>query len=214
MSVPFRLPRFYPILETAALQARNIPVETAADALFEAGARVLQYRHKGDWTETHFLEAQNLAERAQKAGVLFVLNDRADFARLLRSALHIGQEDIPPRAARGIIGEEVIGFSTHNLSQVKRASEEPVEYLSIGPIFETGSKQNPDPVVGLAGLRKLRELTPKALVAIGGITLENAGEILATKVDSLAIISGLFPDRPDRKSIRKRAEEWLSTLDQ
>lgn len=214
MSVPFRLPRFYPILDTAALQARYIPVETAADALFEAGTSVLQYRHKGDWTETHFAEAQKLAERAQEAGVLFVLNDRADFARLLRSALHIGQEDIPPHAARGIIGDKVLGFSTHNLSQIKRASEEPVEYLSIGPIFETGSKRNPDPVVGLAGLRKLRELTPKPLVAIGGITLENAGEILATKVDSLAIISGLFPDRPDQKSVRKRAEEWLSTLAQ
>src|SRR5581483_1974419 len=164
MPVPFKLPRLYPILDTASLEARNCSVETAADALFEAGVRILQYRHKDAWTQAHFDQAKALAQRCQDIGVLFVLNDRADFARLLKTALHVGQTDLPPVAARTLISDEIMGFSTHNRLQLKRGDEEPVEYLSLGPIFSTGSKQRPDPTVGLEQLRKLRELTSKPLV--------------------------------------------------
>jgi thiamine-phosphate pyrophosphorylase len=111
-----------------------------------------------------------------------------------------------------VISDEVIGFSTHNKAQLKRANEEPVEYLSLGPIFPTKSKLRPDPVVGLETLSELRKLTPKPLVAIGGITLDNALDTLATEVDSLAVISGCVPDRADRKSIRRQAERWLEWL--
>jgi thiamine-phosphate pyrophosphorylase len=212
MPVPFKLPRFYPILDTAILEARNCPALAAAEALLETGVRILQYRHKDNWTQTHFDEAKELAERCQDLGVLFVLNDRADFARLFKTALHVGQDDLSPVAARTIISDEVMGFSTHNRAQLKRGDEEPVEYLSLGPIFSTRSKLRPDPVVGLDNLRKLRELTSKPLVAIGGITLENARDTLDTKVDSLAVISGILPEKADRKSIRRRAEEWLTLL--
>jgi thiamine-phosphate pyrophosphorylase len=212
MPVPFQLPRLYPILDTTLLAARNCPVKTAAEGLFEARVRILQYRHKDTWTQPHFDEAKRLAERCQDLGVLFVLNDRADFARLLRTALHVGQDDIPPIAARGIISDEVMGFSTHNLPQLRCANEEPVEYLSIGPIFPTNSKLQADPVIGLDGIGELRDATSKPLVAIGGINIENAKETLATKVDSLAVVSGLLPDRCDKKSIRRRAEEWLTLL--
>ncbi len=212
MPVPFKLPRFYPILDTASLEARKCPADTAAGALFEAGVKILQYRHKEQWTQAHFDQAKSLAQRCQDLGVLFVLNDRADFARLLKTALHIGQDDLPPVAARGIISDEVMGFSTHDRLQLKRGDEEPVEYLSIGPIFSTSSKQRPDPTLGLEQLRKLRELTAKPLVAIGGITLENARDTLDAKADSLAVISGLLPEKSDRKSIRRRAEEWLTAL--
>jgi thiamine-phosphate pyrophosphorylase len=212
MPVPFKLPRFYPILDTAALAARGCSVRTAADALFEAGIRVLQYRHKDDWTQAHFDEARQLAERCQDLGVLFVLNDRADFASLVRSALHIGQNDLPPVAARRLIGDEIMGFSTHNVSQLAQANNEPAEYLSLGPIFPTTSKLRPDPVVGLEELQAARGLTSKPLVAIGGITLQNALAALAAKADSLAVISGLIPAKTDRKSIRRRAEEWLTLL--
>jgi thiamine-phosphate pyrophosphorylase len=212
MPVPFKLPRFYPILDTASLEARKCTVEMAADALFEAGVRILQYRHKDTWTQAHFDQAKTLAERCQELGVLFVLNDRADFARLLRAALHVGQHDLPPVAARVIISDEVMGFSTHNRLQLKRGAEEPVEYLSLGPVFSTGSKQRPDPTLGLEQLRKLRELTAKPLVAIGGISLQNARDTLETKADSLAVIAGLLPENIDRKSIRRRAEEWLTVV--
>ena len=209
MPVPFRLPRFYPILDTTVLSTREITAISAADALLDAGAKILQYRHKGDWTQVHFDEAKNLAKTCEETGTLFVLNDRADFARILRVALHIGQEDLPPEAARRVISDEVMGFSTHNAEQLARANDEPVEYLSLGPIFATTSKKRPDPVVGLEGLRTLRALTQKPLVAIGGITLENALEVLAAKADSVAVISGILHAECDRKSIRKRAEDWL-----
>lgn len=207
--IPFRLPRFYPILDTATLRRHKCEPGIAAAALLEGGIRILQYRHKSNWTQTHFDEAKQIAAMCQDAGVLFVLNDRADYAHLLGAALHLGQEDLPPVAARRVIGDEVMGFSTHNRLQLSRANEEPVEYLSLGPIFSTQSKERPDPVVGLQGLRTLRELTTKPLVAIGGITLENARHVLDVKADSVAVISGILPERCDAKSIRRRAEEWL-----
>ena len=212
MPVPFKVPRFYPILDTITLQQHHIPVVKAAEGLFEAGIRILQYRHKEDWKQPHFDEAKSLAEKCQELGVLFVLNDRADFAKLFRCALHVGQDDLPPVAARTIISDEVMGFSTHTAPQMRRGNEEPVEYLSVGPVFSTRSKLKPDPALGLEGFRKLRELTAKPLVAIGGITLENAAAIIEAKADALAIISGLLPVQPDKKSIRRRAEEWLTLL--
>ncbi len=207
--IPFRLPRFYPILDTAVLAARHAKVRIAAEGLLEGGVRILQYRHKGEWTQAHFDEARELARACEEVGTLFVLNDRADFARLLNAALHVGQDDLPPLAARRVISDEVMGFSTHNRDQLRRANEEPVEYLSIGPIFATTSKERPDPVIGIDALRELRALTQKQLVAIGGITLENALAVLEAKVNSVAVISGFLPQKCDRKSFRKSAEEWL-----
>jgi thiamine-phosphate pyrophosphorylase len=207
--VPFRLPRFYPILDTAMLAAHSFGVRGAADELLEAGAKILQYRHKAAWTQAHFEEARQIAHLCEETGTLFVLNDRADFARLLNTALHVGQDDLPPTAARRIISDEVMGFSTHNRLQLTRANDEPVEYLSIGPIFTTTSKERPDPVVGVAGLQQLRPLTQKQLVAIGGINLNNALSVFEAKADSVAVISGILPEKRGRKSIRKRAEEWL-----
>ncbi len=209
-ATPFRLPKFYPILDTTVLAARSCTLMPAAEALLDAGVKILQYRHKDDWTQTHFDEAKQLALLCQDAGVLFVLNDRADFARLLKSALHLGQEDLPPVAARPIIADEVIGFSTHNAAQLKRADAEPVEYLSIGPIFATTSKLRPDPVVGIEGLKALRALTKKPLCAIGGITLANVTQVMAAKADSAAVISGILPATCDRKAIKSMALQWLA----
>jgi thiamine-phosphate pyrophosphorylase len=207
--IPFKLPRFYPILDTAALERRGCPAMLAAQALVASGARILQYRHKDEWMQSHFDTAGQLAALCHEAGVLFVLNDRADFARLLGAALHIGQNDLPPVAARRVIGDEVMGLSTHNRLQLRRGDEEPVEYLSLGPIFATSSKDRPDPAVGVEGLRELRELTAKPLVAIGGITMLNAGDVFAAGADSVAIISGLIPEKCDKKSLRRLAEEWI-----
>jgi thiamine-phosphate pyrophosphorylase len=211
-TTPFRLPKFYPILDTAVLAARACAVMPAAESLLAAGVKILQYRHKEDWKQQHFDEAKQLAELCQDAGVLFVLNDRADFARLLKTALHVGQEDLPPVAARRIVSDEVIGFSTHNGAQLRRGDTEPVEYLSIGPIFATNSKLRPDPVVGIDGLKNLRALTKKPLCAIGGITLGNVSEVMAAKADAVAVISGIVPASCDRKAIKARALEWLAAL--
>jgi thiamine-phosphate pyrophosphorylase len=209
MPVAFEVPRFYPILDTAVLAEHNCGVDEIAKALVESGIRILQYRHKASWTQSHFDEAAQIRTLCHEAGVLFVLNDRADYARLLGAALHVGQHDLPPVAARKIISDEVMGFSTHNRRQLTYGDEEPVEYLSLGPIFQTTSKLKPDPVVGVEGLRTLRPLTKKPLVAIGGITLENARSVLEAGASSVAIISGIIPEKCDRKALRRRATEWL-----
>ncbi len=209
MPVPFRLPRFYPILDTTALAACGVTVRAAAEGLLEAGVRILQYRHKGNWTQAHFDNAKRLALACEGTGTLFVINDRADFAKILRAALHVGQDDLPPLAARRVISDEVMGFSTHNREQLMRANDEPVEYLSLGPVFATNSKERPDPVLGPDALLELRQLTEKPLVAIGGITFANALEVLNCKVDSVAVISGILPEKCNRRSIRRRAEEWI-----
>jgi thiamine-phosphate pyrophosphorylase len=207
--IPFRLPRFYPVLDTAALADRGCAVIPAAKALLEAGVEILQYRHKANWTQAHFNDAKQIASLCHERGVLFVLNDRADFARLLGAALHVGQDDLPPLAARRVVSDEVIGFSTHDEIQLTRADAQPVEYVSLGPIFVTNSKSKPDPVVGIEGLRRLRTLTEKPVAAIGGITPENAKDVLDAGADSIAMISGLLPHTCDPITLRRRAEEWI-----
>lgn len=209
-TTPFRLPKFYPILDTAVLAARQCPLMATAEVLLDTGVKILQYRHKDDWTQAQFDEAKRLDQLCQEAGVLFVLNDRADFAKLLRSALHLGQEDLTPTAARKVVSDEVIGYSTHNATQLEIADTEPAEYLSIGPIFATTSKLKPDPVVGIEGLKKLRGLTKKPLCAIGGITLLNVAEVFAAKADSAAVISGFLPETFDKRALRAKVIEWLA----
>lgn len=204
---PFRLPRFYPIVDTGALGERDWPVAAFSQALLSAGVRILQYRHKEAWTQTHFDEAKAIAVSARQAGALFVVNDRVDFANLLDAAVHLGQTDLPAMAARKIVSEGIIGFSTHNRFQLEAANEAPVDYLALGPIFATKSKAHPDPVVGPEGLRSLRKLGNKPLVAIGGITLANAAEVLGAGADSIATVGGILPDNLEQ--VEALAAEWL-----
>jgi thiamine-phosphate pyrophosphorylase len=208
----FRLPRFYPIVDTAVLQQNRFSILDAAEGLVEAGVKILQYRHKEAWLQAHYDEAEKVRDICHQAGVLFVINDRADFAHLLGAALHLGQDDLPPVAARRVVKDEVMGFSTHNRGQLIRAEEEPVEYLSLGPIFSTISKARPDPVVGITGLRELRPLTRKPLVAIGGIQMQNARDVLAAGADAVAVISAICTGNAGRAGIRRRAEEWMRLL--
>jgi thiamine-phosphate pyrophosphorylase len=189
------LPAFYPIISTVA----------AAEAVLDAGARILQYRNKSFFSRQAFEDASRIAELCRQAGALFVVNDRADVALLLDAALHLGQDDLAPSDARRIMPRSsMIGFSTHNERQLRAGDGEPVDYLAIGPIFATGSKQNPDPVIGLDRLRALRPLTQKPLVAIGGITCELAPKVFQAGADSVAVIGDLFPD------VRARAKEWMA----
>ena len=191
--------------------ACGLPPVAAAEAILEAGARILQFRHKGFFSRDVFIEAEKVAMICRDAGALFVMNDRADIAMLLDAAIHLGQHDLPPADARRIIPPgRVIGFSTHNADQLLAGDREPVDYLAIGPIFATASKLNPDPVVGIERLRDLRPLARKPLVAIGGITLETASSVFEAGADSVAIISGLYRQPLTKASLRARAEEWLA----
>ena len=186
------------------------PVQ-AADAFLEAGVRILQYRNKGFFSRTAFDEACEIARMCHHAHALFIINDRADMAALCgASGVHLGQDDLAPTDARQVLPAGAIcGLSTHNEAQFRQATAEPVDYLALGPIFGTGSKANPDPVVGIAELHRLRPLTPRPLVAIGGITRSNASEVWAAGANSVAVISDAFPVEANPSSLRARAQEWL-----
>ncbi len=208
-----KLPPFYPILDTGVLERRGCGLVEAAEAIVEAGARILQFRHKGPFSRRAFAAAEHVAGLCRERGVLFVVDDRADVAKLLDAGVHLGQEDLPPAAARRILGEgAVIGFSTHNRAQLEAAASEPVDYVALGPIFATQTKERPDPVVGLDGLRALRPLTERPLVAIGGITRAAAKQVLAAGADSVAVISDLYPDECTPETIHARTREWLTAV--
>jgi thiamine-phosphate pyrophosphorylase len=209
----FELPRLYPILDTEVYEQRGFKVIDAARAVLDAGAAIIQFRHKGEFTEHRWQQAQAVWELCRSAGAQFVMNDRVDFATLLGSGVHLGQDDLPPAAARTVIGRKaMLGYSTHNDQQLREADSEPVDYIALGPIFSTGSKRKPDPVVGLEELTRLRPMVSKPLVAIGGITLANSRAVLDAGADSVAVISALLPGNGDLVALGREVELWLSRL--
>lgn len=207
MSLP--LDPVYAILDGTVLASRGIALSTAAEALLDGGLRLLQIRWKETWTRSTYDEAVRIAAMCEKAGAKLVVNDRADIARLLQVGIHVGQDDLPPSAARTIAGSDcLLGFSTHNESQFRGGLKEPADYLALGPIYGTSSKERADPVVGISELARLRSLSDKPVVAIGGITLERALEAWHAGADSVAIIGDLYPAGCTATSIRNRASEW------
>jgi thiamine-phosphate pyrophosphorylase len=207
------LPAIYPILDTITLAHRGLAVTLVAEAWLGGGAGILQFRHKGPWGRDVFQQAEHVAALCRGHKALFLVNDRADMAALLRAGLHVGQDDLAPADARRIIGAHaMLGFSTHNARQFAAAAAEPVDYLAFGPIFPTASKDNPDPVTGLHELRKCRAMTRKPLVAIGGITCENAPGVFEAGADTVAVIGGMLPEQCTAQSLRKRMEQWQQQI--
>jgi thiamine-phosphate pyrophosphorylase len=140
--------------------------------------------------------------------VRLIMNDRADLALMAEfDGVHVGQDDLSPESVRKIIGSDRwLGVSTHNPEQLAEADKTSADYLAIGPVFSTASKAKPDPIVGLEGVRRARQLTRKPLVAIGGITRQNAASVIEAGADSVAVISDLL------REPRKSAEEFLRIL--
>lgn len=203
------LPRVYPILDTATLGARRLTPLDAARALIDGGARILQLRHKEAFTRELFEEARRVATLCAEAGVMFVVNDRADLARLLNAGLHVGQDDLLPADARRVLGDELpLGYSTHNLKQLREASAEPVDTIAIGPIFGTVNKRNPDPMVGLEPLRHVAESVAQPVAAIGGVTLENVQRLYDVGIASAAIIGDLYALGDTAGDIQRRMAQW------
>lgn len=204
------LPRFYPILDTDVARRHNVDPVRAAEQILGQGARIIQFRHKGFLSEEAYYWLDMIATLSRATGAMLVVNDRADLAKLFGAALHLGQDDLPPAAARRVIGPDaMVGFSTHNEAQLRAACAKPVDYLALGPIFGTVTKENPDPTVGLDELRRLRPVSDRPLVAIGGITRANARQVLDAGADSVAVIGDLFPE--DGK-IEARTKEYLRLL--
>jgi len=203
------LPRLYPILDTGALERRGLALVETAAAMIEGGARILQIRHKMLWSGRVFDDAREVAALCRQAGATLIVNDRADIAKLLGAGLHVGQDDLAPTDARALLGDEaVIGYSTHDAAQLRDAAAEPVDYIALGPIFGTTSKQNPDPAVGIDELRRCRALVEKPLVGIGGITRENARAVFDAGADAVAVIADLLPESAAAADVRQRIEEW------
>ena len=198
----------YAILDPAVRP--DIPPETVLEALLRAGVKVIQYRHKARFFRFHFQQCAALARQTHELGGAFLVNDRADVADLCGAdGVHLGQDDLPPEKARRFLGEErLIGYSTHNLDQARRAAGLPVDYIAIGPVFPTTTKQDPDPVVGLATVSEVRALTDKPLVAIGGITMENAPAVLAAGADAVAVVRDVL----GASDIEERARQFLRVL--
>jgi thiamine-phosphate pyrophosphorylase len=178
--------------------------------LAEAGVRLLQYRNKSAPARQYLESSRKLAEVLLPQGVTFFLNDRPDVAFLAgATGVHVGQDDLEVEQARQIVGrDKLVGVSTHNLEQFERAAASSADYIALGPIFSTSSKANPDPVVGLDLLRKVRALTDKPLVAIGGISLELAAPVIEAGADSVAVISGIL----SAADPAQRARQYIETL--
>ena len=205
-----KIPAFYPILDTEVAMRRGIDPVKAARQILDAGARILQYRHKAFLSREAFSWLENIAVLTQAAGAILVVNDRADLAKMFDAALHLGQDDLLPSIARRVVRPDtIVGFSTHNEAQLRAASEEPTDYLALGPLFGTATKENPDPTVGLDDFRRLRSLSNRPLVAIGGITRANAMQAIDAGADSVAVIGDLFPEDGN---VGSRIREWLRLL--
>jgi thiamine-phosphate pyrophosphorylase len=179
-----------------------VPETECAENLAAAGVRLLQYRNKGASARELFERSKRLSSLFVAQGVTFIVNDRADIAAAAEaSGVHVGQDDLGAEAARSVVGTgKLLGVSTHNLEQFKAAAATSADYVAVGPVFSTATKANPDPVVGIEFVRRVRPLTDKAIVAIGGITLDRAAEVIEAGADSVAVVSDvlLAPDPGQR----------------
>lgn len=203
------LPQIYPITDT---RLTKISHAEQVEKLIKGGAEFIQLREKYASPKEFYDDAENALNIARKNSVKIIINDRVDVALALKAdGVHLGQDDLPPEKAREMLGDNaIIGFSTHNIKQAIEAAKLPIDYLAIGPVFATTTKENPDEIVGIEGVKKVREAIGNfPLVAIGGITAENFLKVLEIGADSVAVIKSiLFP--PDK--IKENLQTFLASL--
>ena len=208
----FKLPRIYPVTDVSLSGLAH--AEQVA-LLCEGGAGLVQLREKRLPPREFYRQAEEAVRAAHARGARVIVNDRADIALAAGAdGVHLGQDDLTPEAARRLLGRAaIIGYSTHNVEQVRAAAAMPVDYVAIGPVFDTASKERPDPVVGLDGVRGARAAVGPAvpLVAIGGITRHNARAVIDAGADCVAVIGALLsPSSPSE--IVRRTRELLALL--
>lgn len=209
MPSTFIPPKIYPITDT---RLSGLSHAEQVARLAAGGATLVQLREKLMTPREFYAEAEAAVRVARESGVRLIINDRADIALAAGAdGVHLGQDDLDPAAARRLLGDDaIIGFSTHSVEQAALAAKiYPLDYIAVGPVFATTSKANPDPVIGLEGLRRVREVVGAIpLVAIGGITLANARAALAAGADSVALISALATG--NQHEMTRRTQEFLS----
>jgi thiamine-phosphate pyrophosphorylase len=205
------LPRLYAIIDRDCFAAESdarLAISQFARELMAGGVTLIQYRNKSGSAREMLSHARELQRICAGTDARLMMNDRADLCLAAGfHGVHVGQDDLSPAAARMVVGaQRWVGVSTHNPEQVAEADLWPVDYIAIGPVFVTGSKARPDPVIGLEGVRKARQLTNKPLVAIGGITRENCRSVIEAGADAVAVIADLL------KEPQKAAAEILRTM--
>jgi thiamine-phosphate pyrophosphorylase len=194
--------RFYPIIDVALCDSRGLDPRAMARACFRGGARLLQLRVKGGSSAAFLDLAQAVVADAQPFGAAVIVNDRADIARLAGAAgVHVGQDDLPPEAVRRILGGGVIGLSTHDERQVDDALASSADYVAVGPIFGTVTKDTGYSARGLALVRYAAG-RGKPVVAIGGIDLERARAVLDAGAAAVAVISDVLAGAPEERARR------------
>ena len=186
-----------------------------AEAYLAAGARFIQIRAKGVSSSAFLKLSEEVVSRTRKAGATVIVNDRADIARLAGAdGVHLGQDDLEPAMARRILGgEAIIGLSTHSIEQVRLACRQPIDYLAVGPIFRTSTKETTDRAVGTELVGQARTAVALAgldtpIVAIGGITLDRARSVIHAGATSVAVISDLLAAGNPEARVR----EYLTAL--
>jgi thiamine-phosphate pyrophosphorylase len=206
-----QFPRLYPILDQGLIESRGIALGRIAEELKAAGVMLAQYRNKVGERDSILRNASEMWEVFDGSGCRLILNDHADLVGPAGfGGVHVGQGDLSPEDARRVVGaKRWVGVSTHNDEQVRIANGTSADYIAVGPVFATGTKIDAEAVIGLEGLRRARALTGKPIVAIGGITRENARSVLDAGADSVAIISGLFVDG---ETVEKVAGDFLEIL--
>ena len=202
------LPRLYVILDSSLLKQSE--TECAAK-LMAAGVRLLQYRNKEAGARELLEKSRAIAQLVRPQGALFFVNDRPDVAHLAGAdGVHVGQHDLGADAARMVVGKDkLVGLSTHSLQQFSAAAAGSADYIAVGPIFETRTKSDPEPIVGMELVRQARAMTEKPIVAIGGITLERASDVIAAGADSVAVISDILLAQDSAE----RAAKYISILE-
>jgi thiamine-phosphate pyrophosphorylase len=202
-------PKLYAIVDRGTLAARGVGVVEFARELRDAGARVVQYRDKVGSPQEVLRAAAEIGAVFAGVDAMLVMNDRADLAVLAGWGVHVGQGDLSVADAKSLMSPGIIGVSTHSDEQVVEAEASGADYVAVGPVFRTSTKVDAEAVIGLEGVRRARALTSKPLVAIGGITRENARSVIDAGADSVAVIGGLLVEgeRPARV-----AEDFLEIL--
>lgn len=208
----FELPHLYPITDR---RLSGLSHAEQVARLCEGGARVVQLREKHLPAREFYAEASEALKVARRFDARLIVNDRVDLALALGAdGVHVGQDDLPPESVRELLGaRKVVGFSTHNVEQAVAAARLPLDYVAVGPVFGTSSKENPDPVVGLEGVRRVRAEVGRTvkLVAIGGITAELAPSVIEAGADSVAVIGALV-NTQDPVEITRRTRAFLACL--
>lgn len=213
-----QIPKLYPITDRDLC---NCSHEEIVRQFLAGGAQLIQLRDKEAGSRELLDAARGCLQLTRLAGAKLLINDRVDVAIAAEAdGVHLGQDDLQVEEARELLGpDKIIGLSTHSLDQFRAALATSADYIAVGPVYATTTKENANPVVGLDLVREAAQLTNRPLVAIGGISIERAPEVIAAGASSVAVISALYPltgltsftDKPD---ITAQVRKFLMALSQ